>query len=101
MATLHKVNLLLCEPERESITKDDEENLAETIRLFDKLENTDIIDVKLLEKCIRTVNARHVLKYTENDLLSARVLNTFHEILMTKVSNTRVFRPSNNQATFF
>jgi hypothetical protein len=93
MATLHKVNLLLCEPERESITKDDDENLSETTKLLDDLEKADIIDVKLLEKCIRTVNSRHVLKYSKNDLLSTRIFNIFHEILMTKVSESKVLRP--------
>jgi hypothetical protein len=93
MATLHKVNLLLCEPEREWITKDDDENLSEITKLLDDLEKADIIDVKLLEKCIRTVNSRHVLKYTKNDMLSTRIFNIFHEILMTKVSESKVLRP--------
>jgi hypothetical protein len=93
MATLQKVNLLLCEPERESITKDDDENLSETTKLLDDLEKADIIDVKLLEKCIRTVNSRHVLKYTKSDLLSTRIFNIFHEILMTKVSESKELRP--------
>jgi hypothetical protein len=93
MATLHKVNLLLCEPERELITKDDDENLSEITKLLDDLEKADIIDVKLLEKCIRTVNSRHVLKYTKNDMLSTRIFNIFHEILMTKVSESKVLRP--------
>lgn len=100
MATLQKVNLLLCEPERESIIKDDDENLSETTKILDELEKAVVIDDKLLEKCIRTVNSRHVLKYTKNDLLSTRIFNVFHEVLITKVFESKVFRPP-YQSIFF
>lgn len=85
MSTLEKGNLLLCDYEKGLIAEDDSANLIETIKCLDDLEKAEVFEGKLLQKCFRAIHSRQALKYATDDLLSARIFNTFHETLMTKV----------------
>ena len=85
MSTLEKGNLLLCDYEKDLIIEDDSANLIETIKCLDDLEKAVVFEGKLLQKCFRAIHSRQALKYATDDLLSARIFDIFHEVLMTKV----------------
>ena len=85
MSTIEKGNLLLCDYEKDFILEDDKANLVETLKSLDDLEKAEVFEGKLLQKCFRAIHSRQALKYATDDLLSARIFNTFHDVLMTKV----------------
>ena len=93
MPTVHKVNLLLCEAEREFILEDDSANLQEIVKALDDLEGSETIEVKLFERCYRAVNSVQIFKYSTDDNLSSRIFDVFHSTLVNKV------RPGRRQLT--
>lgn len=85
MPTLHKVNLLLCEAEREFIVDDDAANLLELVKAIDDLESSETFEAKLFERCYRAVNSVQIFKYSGDSNLSSRIFDVFHSTLVTKV----------------
>lgn len=85
MSTVEKGNLLLCDYEKDFILEDDKANLLETLKSLDDLEKAEVFEGKLLQKCFRAIHSRQALKYATDDLLSARIFDTFHDVLVTKV----------------
>ena len=86
MAQLQKKNLLLPNVERTSIPTDDVANLTEISECLKEIENEEreIVDQKVLERCLRLINNRRSLKYVPNkDQLSCTV-NVFHHVLINK-----------------
>ena len=100
MSSLEKGNLLLCDFEKDLILEDDKASLLKTIKCLDDLENAEMFEGKLLQKCFRSIHARQALKYATDDLLSARIFNTFHDVLMTKVIRLIHIRQTHLLVTF-
>lgn len=88
---MNKSNLLLCEPERVSITDDDALNLIEALKSLDELEKEgDIVDNRVLEKTFRLILSRKSLKYIVDKELLTRAVNIFHHTLLTKKLSFRM-----------
>lgn len=103
MPTVHKVNLLLCEAEREFILEDASANLQEIVGALDDLEGCETIEVKLFERCYRAVNSVQIFKYSTENILTSRIFDVFHSTLVNKVRSGRhqlTFSTVNDQTRF-
>ena len=83
---LHKKNLLLPEVCRASIPADDAVNLREIGACLDDIvaETCEIVDDRLLDRCLRLLSKRRTLKYMPNVAVLSRTVNVFHDLLLEK-----------------